>query len=167
MATGTVHCRALRLDDPQDAHALLGLLDHYAQDPMGGGHPLGEHARAHLVAALRSVPGYHGGLALDGERAVGLVNCFTGFSTFAAQPLLNIHDLVVHADARGRGIGAALLDWARQRAQDLGCCKLTLEVLSGNTRARKVYEAAGYEPYALDPESGEALLMQKRLSGAA
>jgi GNAT superfamily N-acetyltransferase len=112
------------------------------------------------------VPGFHGALAwLDG-RAVGLIDCFAGFSTFAARPLLNIHDIVVHADVRGRGIGQALLSWAEERARQLGCCKLTLEVLSNNMRAMASYEQAGFAPYVLDPAAGHALLMQKYLPEA-
>ena len=101
------------------------------------------------------------------ETPVGLINCFAGFSTFAARPLLNIHDVVVHADYRGRGIGRGLLAWAEQRARDLGCCKLTLEVLSNNTAAQAAYERAGFAPYVLDPAAGQALFLQKLLPEAS
>jgi GNAT superfamily N-acetyltransferase len=155
--------------DPVDLHDLtqaevwLGLLDHYAQDPMGGGDGLSDFAKLNLVASIREVPGYHGAMAwLDGK-AVGLINCFAGFSTFAALPLFNVHDIVVLRDLRGRGVGQALLAWAEGRARELGCCKLTLEVLSNNTRAMASYQQAGYAPYVLDPAAGNALLMQKIL----
>jgi len=151
----------LDLSDPVQAETWLELLDHYAQDPMGGGDGLSEYARIHLVATMRQVPGFHGALAwLDG-RAVGLIDCFAGFSTFAARPLLNVHDIVVRQGWRGQGIGQALLAWAEARARELGCCKLTLEVLSNNTRAMASYEQAGFVPYALDPAAGHALLLQK------
>jgi len=151
------------LHDPAQAERWLNLLDHYAQDPMGGGDGLSDFAKLNLVHSIREVPGYHGALAwLDGE-AVGQINCFAGFSTFAARPLLNIHDIVVHASVRGRGIGQALLAWAEQRAKELGCCKLTLEVLSNNARAMASYELAGFAPYVLDPAAGQALFLQKYL----
>ena len=151
------------LADLRHVEAFLDLLDHYARDPMGGGDGLSDYAKLHLVGTLQEVPGFHGALAwLDGE-AVGLIDCFAGFSTFAAKPLLNVHDIVVHASQRGRGVGQALLTWAEQRAGELGCCKLTLEVLSNNTRAMRSYEQAGFVPYALDPAAGHALLMQKIL----
>ena len=70
---------------------------------------------------------------------------------------------MVHADHRRKGIAQALLEWAEQRARDLGCCKLTLEILSANTRAMASYRRAGYAPYVLDPAAGQALLMQKLL----
>ncbi len=148
---------------PQHAAAWLELLDHYAHDPMGGGTGLSDYAKANLVRELADLPTFHGALAFSGKNAVGLINCFAGFSTFAAKPLLNIHDIVTRAGLRGQGIGQVLLGWAEQRARELGCCKLTLEVLSNNTRALASYERAGFAPYVLDPQAGHALFLQKTL----
>lgn len=156
----------LDLSDLAQAEIWLDLLDHYANDPMGGGEGLSDYAKLHLIGVMREVPGFHGALAwLDGE-AVGLIDCFAGFSTFAAKPLLNVHDIVVRQGLRGKGIGQALLAWAEERAKQLGCCKLTLEVLSNNTRAMSSYTLAGFAPYVLDPAAGHALLMQKFLPEA-
>ena len=141
----------------------LELLDHYACDPMGGGVGLSDYTKAHLVEQLKNLPTFHGALAFDGDEAVGLINCFAGFSTFAAKPLLNIHDIVVRQGRRQQGIGQALLGWAEGRARQLGCCKLTLEVLANNVDAMASYRRAGYAPYELDPAAGHALLMQKYL----
>ena len=154
---------ATDLADLCHVEAFHDLLEHYARDPMGGGDGLSDYAKVHLVSTLKEVPGFHGALAwLDGK-AVGLIDCFAGFSTFAARPLLNVHDIVVRENLRGQGIGQALLAWAEQRARQLGCCKLTLEVLSNNTRAMASYQQAGFAPYVLDPAAGHALLMQKYL----
>lgn len=153
----------LDLADATHAAAFLDLLEHYAQDPMGGGDGLTEHARTHLVDALKGLPGFHGALAFSFGTPVGLIDCFIGFSTFAARPLLNVHDIVVRDTHRGQGVGQALLAWAEQRARVVGCCKLTLEVLANNHRAMTAYQRAGYVPYELDPAAGQALLMQKTL----
>ena len=154
------------LADAAQAAAWLDLLDHYARDPMGGGEPLSAFARAHLVERLQAQTGFHGALAwCEGSTVpVGLINCFAGFSTFAAKPLLNIHDIVTRAERRGQGVGQALLGWAEQRGRELGCCKLTLEVLTNNTRALAAYERAGFGPYVLDPAAGHALFLQKYLT---
>ena len=154
---------AVDLQDEAISRAWLALLDHYAHDPMGGGSGLSEYARANLVRELKEMSTFHGALAFIGDEAVGLINCFAAFSTFAARPLLNIHDIVARDDRRGQGVGQALLGWAEQRARELGCCKLTLEILSGNTRAMASCERAGYAPYVLDPAAGQALLIQKLL----
>ena len=130
---------------------------------MGGGTGLSEHARATLIERLREIPHFYGALAFVDGQAVGLIHCFFGFSTFAAEPLLNIHDIVVHADHRGSGVGQALLAHAEAVAKETGCCKLTLEVLSNNFVALKTYQRAGFAPYVLDPKAGSALFMQKKL----
>lgn len=158
--------RRLDLADAADAAALVELLDHYARDPMGGGAGLSDAAKRELVPRLIAVPGYVGGLAFDGDAAVGLINCFAGFSTFAARPLLNVHDLVVVAGRRGEGVGQALLAFAEAEARRLGCCKLTLEVLTGNAGALRAYERAGFRPYALDPAAGTATFLEKKLPSA-
>ena len=154
----------LDLHDATHAAALLELLDHYAEEPMGGGTPIATTVRAELIEALKQESHYLGLLAFDGERPVGLANCFLGFSTFAARPLLNIHDLVVHKDVRRTGVARRLLDAAADAARARGCCKLTLEVLSENQPALAAYSAAGFERFMLDPRSGHALFLQKKLS---
>lgn len=151
------------LQDPAHCSALVALLDHYARDPMGGGKPLTDQARTVLAERLRAQPGYVAFLAFREHTAVGLINCFLGFSTFAARPLLNVHDVAVLAAHRGRGVGRALLQAAEQAARERGCCKLTLEVLSNNHAAIAAYERAGFRPYELDPAAGQALFMHRIL----
>ena len=145
------------------ANAVVALLDDYANDPMGGAEPLSDETKNKLASSLANVPGAFSVLAqLDGEY-VGLANCFTGFSTFACKPLINIHDLSVVASARGKKVGQGLLEFVASEAQRRGCCKVTLEVLEGNTRARAVYEKAGFAAYTLDDTTGHALFLHKSL----
>lgn len=157
--------RVVRVDlaRPEHARAVVELLDHYARDPMGGGQPLSRYAREHLVEALRGRPEYVGLLALERGLPMGLANCFEGFSTFSARPLLNVHDLVVREGARGRGLAQALLGAAESEARARGCVKLTLEVLSENRRALAAYRRFGFRPYQLDPSAGQALFFEKPL----
>ena len=153
------------VDLRQSAHcdALIKLLDAYAQDPMGGGEPLATEVKARLCDDMAERPTVASFIAWLDQAPVGLVNCVEGFSTFKSQPLMNIHDLVVLPGHRGMGIGQALMQAAQTHAQARGCCKLTLEVLTGNERALRSYEQFGFEPYTLDPAAGQASFMQKWL----
>lgn len=152
-----------RYDDAKHAAALVDLLDAYARDPAGGGAPLSDFAREHLVSELAARPAIFSVLAFDGATPVGLVNAIEGFSTFACMPLINVHDVVVLASHRGRGIAARMFAEVEAIACERGACKLTLEVLSGNRAARALYEKLGFDDYRLDPGMGHAQLMQKWL----
>lgn len=155
---------AVGFRNPEDAAALVHVLDCYARDPMGGGEPLASDVRERLPAGLAGVPGAFAFLARLNGREVGAAICFTGFSTFAARPLVNIHDVCVMAPHRGRGIARALFARIEAEARARGACKITLEVLSGNAGAKRLYKSLGYDDYVLDPEAGHALFWQKRLT---
>jgi ribosomal protein S18 acetylase RimI-like enzyme len=155
--------RPVDFQSPIDRQALLMLLDPYAQDPMGGGEPLADEVKARLCDDMAARPTVASFIAWLDDAPVGLVNCVEGFSTFKSRPLMNIHDLAVLPGHRGAGIGQALMQAAQNHAQARGCCKLTLEVLTGNERALRSYEQFGFQPYTLDPAAGQASFMQKWL----
>ena len=146
--------------------AVVELLDAYSRDPMGNGSPLPVDVKRELIRGLREHPTTLVFLAYDGDAPVGVAVCFRGFSTFAARPLINIHDLAVMPARRGHGVGRRLLDAVAEKGRALGCCKLTLEVLEHNERARSVYDAAGFRQAAYRPEVGGALFMTKPLHGS-
>ena len=163
LAPDALTVRLADYGDPADAAAVAALLDAYSRDAMGAGKPLDSDVRERLVPALAAFPGAFSLLAFDGSEAVGLANCFTGFSTFAARPLVNIHDVAVLPQARGKGAGRALMQAVEAEAVRRGACKITLEVLSGNERAKALYAALGYAGYGLDPEAGTAQFWEKKL----
>jgi len=148
--TDGAHCRAI-----------VEVLDSYARDPMGGGKGLEPRVRRGLVPELRRRQWVVTFLALMGSEPAGLLIAMEGFSTFAARPLFNIHDVAVLPRFRGLGVGTALFREAEKVALKRGCCKLTLEVLSGNTEAQRLYERLGFSPYELDPETGTAEFWEK------
>jgi GNAT superfamily N-acetyltransferase len=151
------------LNRPDHQQAVLNLIDAYAADPMDNGKPLPDAVRCSLIPGLRKHPTTIIFLAYQDNSAVGIAVCFTGFSTFAARPLINIHDFAVLPTFRGQGIGRQLLAEISRRAKEMGCCKLTLEVQENNCRARQVYEAAGFAQAQYEKAAGPALFYSKPL----
>jgi len=149
--------------NPEHAEMVVELLDGYAKDPMGGGEPLPAKVKSSLVSRLANFPGAFSVFCQLESEYVALANCLTGFSSFAAMPLINIHDFVVVTSARGQGLSQGLLAFVESEAQSRGCCKVTLEVLEGNVVAISAYKKFGFIPYSLDAETGDALLMHKKL----
>ena len=141
-----MHIEIVEADYRDDEHckAIKHLTNSYAKDEMGGAEPLAEEVLSKMIDGLRETSNAFTILAyLDGE-PVGIANCFIGFSTFEAQKLINIHDLAVIPEARGRGIGENLLETVQKKARKLNCCKLTLEVREDNP-ASHLYERFGFE----------------------
>jgi GNAT superfamily N-acetyltransferase len=152
--------------NPSHAGDILRLLNDYALDPMGGGVALDEHARRQLIPALAELPNAFSLIAYLDDEAVGLANCLPSFSTFACKPVINIHDFMIDARHRGKGFSARLLQRVEDIANARGCCKITLEVLSGNSAACAAYRSFGFDNYQLDPKAGHAEFWHKPLHTA-
>ncbi len=148
---------------PTHAQAIVQLMDEYARDPMGGGQGLSDFVKSQLPGELAQRSTAHVILAFVQDQPAGLVVCIEGFSTFACKPLLNIHDVIVSSAYRGQGLSKRMLKKAEEIAIALGCCKLTLEVLEGNTVAQAAYRSFGFTGYELDPKMGKALFWEKKL----
>ncbi len=148
------------LQDRQHQAAIVYLVDAYARDPMGNGDGLPAEVRDRLLAGLRQHPTTMIYLAFAGDKPVGIAVCFVGFSTFAAQPLINIHDLAVVPEYRGQGVGRLLLERVEARGRELGCCKLTLEVRADNHRAQHLYARAGFGDVAFSQGAGTWFLQK-------
>ena len=151
------------LELPAHAEAIRALTNAYAADAFGREAPLDEAALERLLPGLRTLPTTLIFLAYAAEEPVGIANCFRGFSTFHARPLVNIHDLAVLPAWRGRGIGQQLLTAVAEHARQLGCCKVTLEVGSENHRALALYHATGFTHAGADSPAGAALFYEKLL----
>ena len=147
----------------EHADATVWLLNEYAKDDMGGGTGLTEFTQQNLIAELKKRPTIHVILAFVDENPAGLALCIEGFSSFDCKPLLNIHDFMVAPAYRGRGLSKRLLGKVEETAIELGCSKLTLEVLEGNHVAQSAYRAFGFDGYELRPETGKAMFWQKKI----
>ena len=146
MEPGAVEIVEADLSRADQAQAVVELTDAYCRDPSANGAPLPDDVRERLVAGLREHPTTLVLLAYIGQRPVGLATCFFGFSTFAARPLVNIHDLAVLVGHRKLGVGRRLLAAVEEKARSRGCCKVTLEVHDENHVAKHVYQSVGFMP---------------------
>ena len=134
------------LSKPEDALAVLALLQTYASDPMGGGEPIGPDVLELLIPRLRTVDSRLVLLARVSGKPAGLAIGFRVFSTFRAAPVLNVHDVAVHPDFRRQGIGRELLKKIELHATRTGCCRVTLEVRQDNKPAQELYQSLGFAP---------------------
>ena len=80
-----------------------------------------------------------------GAAAEGVVQMRFRWSVWMAAEDALLEDLFVLADARGHGLGRALVDAVYERARRRGCRRIELDVERENETALKLYESAGFE----------------------
>jgi ribosomal protein S18 acetylase RimI-like enzyme len=124
--------------------ALAALMNAYISDEMGGGKPLDEGEQVRLVEGLEKHPKAVAILAETDGLFSGLLIAFENFATFSACPMINIHDLFVPKEHRGKGVGRRLLRAITAEAEKRGCSRITLEVRVDNVNAQKLYRSEGF-----------------------
>jgi ribosomal protein S18 acetylase RimI-like enzyme len=124
--------------------ALVRLLDEYARGNTGTGKPLSARIKAKLVAGLKHQPMARIYLAKFNKKIVAVAVCFAGYSTFAAAPLINIHDLIVTKKFRRKGVASAMIEYIANEATAKNFCKVTLEVRLDNVSALELYHSQGF-----------------------
>ena len=82
---------------------------------------------------------------IDGV-AQGFALFFHNFSTFEGKPGLYLEDLFVRPEARGSGLGKALLKRLAALAVERDCARLEWWVLDWNTPSIGFYKALGAKP---------------------
>ncbi len=132
-------------ENPEHLNALADLLNHYMQDPMGDHAPLTKREQLRLVDGLANHPSAFVLFVCVDGRFAGMVTCFELFSTFNVRPYLYIHDVVVHSDFRGQGLGRKLMERLVEYSTEKNFCKITLEVRSDNPVAQNLYQSLGFE----------------------
>ncbi len=103
---------------------------------------------------------------IDGT-AVGMAVFFTSFSTWTGKGGLYLEDLFVRPEARGQGVGKALLVHLAGLAVTRGLARFEWSVLDWNTPAIGFYTALGARPqdeWTVMRVTGDALT---RLAAAA
>ncbi len=105
-------------------------------------------------------------IAEDATGPLGFALFFHNFSTWTGRRGLYLEDLYVTPDARGQGVGTALLRHLAALALERGCGRFEWSVLDWNADAIAFYRrvgAVGQDEWTVQRVSGHAL---SRLAGA-
>jgi GNAT superfamily N-acetyltransferase len=106
----------------------------------------------------------------DGRGLLAFALFFRNFSTFLGRPGLYLEDLYVQPQARGLGIGRALIERLAQLAVARGCGRFEWSVLDWNAPAIGFYQRLGatvMTEWHLCRVTGEALRRLGGVEGAA
>ncbi|MEP7367121.1 MAG: GNAT family N-acetyltransferase [Acidobacteriota bacterium] len=98
--------------------------------------------------------------AYDGEECAGFALYFSTYSTFLAQSGIYLEDLYVKPEARGKGLGFALLRYLAKLAKTRNCGRLEWSVLNWNEPSIEFYKKLGAVPkaeWSMFQLAGEAL----------
>lgn len=145
-AVKVTYGEARRRDLPQLV-ALLGML--FAQEAEFAPDPAKQRRALRMLLAEPALGRVY--VARRGARVLGMVSVLRVVSTAEGGPAGLLEDLVVRPEARGAGIGAALLAFAVERSRAAGLLRLTLLTDRGNRRAQRLYRAAGFKPSPMAP----------------
>ncbi|MEZ0496328.1 N-acetyltransferase family protein [Sphingomonas sp. IW22] len=152
----TIHIRPATPDDAERLLAFVRELATYEREPDAV-----EATPAMLADALFGpAPAAEAVIAeLDGE-PVGFALWFHNFSTWKGRRGLYLEDLYVTPDARGHGVGRALLAHLAGVAVARGCARFEWSVLDWNAPAIGFYRAMGavaMEEWTVQRLEGDAL----------
>ncbi|MBD1556392.1 GNAT family N-acetyltransferase [Vibrio sp. S9_S30] len=85
-------------------------------------------------------------LALNEQgEGIGFTQLYPTFSSVSAQRSWILNDLFVTENARGKGVGKALMNVAKELAVSTNAKGLALETARDNLTAQTLYESLGYE----------------------
>lgn len=76
---------------------------------------------------------------------VGVTMVTLGPELLSHAPSAHLEAIAVSEKAEGKGVGKALLEAAEAGARERGALSMSLHVFATNTRARGVYERAGFD----------------------
>jgi len=142
----------------------LAVYERIEHEVVGSEEQLGEH--------LFGADPKAGCLVADvGGRLIGYALFYPTFSSFSTVANLWLEDLYVEPEARGRGIGQALMQAVAQTAVERGCRRMAWSVLDWNEPSIEFYRrqgarlSGGWLQYGLDTEALRAVAEGKGRGG--
>jgi ribosomal protein S18 acetylase RimI-like enzyme len=148
--------RASRDEAGDVARLLIGFRDH-----LGYPEPDDASLRASVERLIvRDDAEYLLGAPAGGDRAAGVVQVRYRWGIWWTAEDCWLEDLFVEEDARGSGLGRALVQATLDRARERGCRRVELDVNTENAPALALYRSFGFET---GKTGGQDLLMRRRL----
>jgi GNAT superfamily N-acetyltransferase len=134
-----IEVRLARQGDAPKVRALLGQLGYYV--PVEDVHKrLGELAERQTDPVL---------LAAEADVAVGLLAMHWTAMLHVNRPVARITALIVFDEARGQGVGRALVDAGAELARQAGCGLVELTTALHHADAQGFYKAIGFTASSL------------------
>ncbi|MCA8941886.1 MAG: GNAT family N-acetyltransferase [Planctomycetes bacterium] len=137
----------IRRATPADAETLFGFVSQLARYEKLAHEVVGSAGEMREQLASDRPP-FEALLAELDTGPLGFALYFETYSTFHTARCLHLEDLFVTPEARGRGVGRALLAAVARAARDRECPRLQWNVLDWNAPAIGFYERVGAEVLA-------------------
>ncbi len=140
-----------------------GLLIEF-RDWQGRDWPLDESFRASVERLIVNRDSeYLLGAQSLGTPPVGVCQLRYRYSVWTSADDCWLEDLFVREDARGAGIGAALVDLALEQARSRGCRRVELDTSEANEAALRLYHRSGFSEHSKTPAPHRQLLLGLQL----
>jgi GNAT superfamily N-acetyltransferase len=152
MDDATIRIRRAEAGDADAAEKLFAGYLRFYEKPV-----IASAVHAFIAARLARLDSVFYIAEIDG-RAVGFTQLYPAFASLSLAPSWILNDLYVDPSARGRGVGEALMDAARELAICTGAAELMLQTARTNATAQRLYEKLGWVRddeflvYTLDPK---------------
>lgn len=131
---------AVRLAEPGDARDLLAMIVEHAIFERSNAVISGNDLMRVISRDVSTVIIY---VAVDGQSLLGYAALTTEFSLWRGNFRTHLDCLFVRDGKRSKGIGAALLNRAKEHSRTIGLDRLEWQTPDWNTRATSFYEREG------------------------
>lgn len=136
-----VEVRALRADDFEQFCRLMNGFFGYS----AGSEANHDELTMLFEAAIDPSKNIHFLVACDADRLIGCLSLTFAESSYKVAPFAWADDFYVEPNARGSGVGSALMQAARELAQSKRCSNILVGVGNGESETLRFYDRAGFK----------------------